>query len=469
MSLGPFFRKYFILTVLVFAVVLMVCDFAAHYFERFGMERFFETQADAIFEQIEKHGSGTREYIGELNQLHRQMHSPLRIVLLPNEETERPHGPMKTKELVIDGQTASVAVVAMGPPPHGGRPPPSPPGEPFDHRPPPGGPMHVFDGPPPLRFVGFAFVVFAILLASATSIFLIYRSFKEKAELAKTVLHQMQHGDLKVRFPISKWDESSQIFGLYNKMADEIERLVDRLRQNEQTRVTLLQELAHDLRTPVSSLHSVIETLNYDEAKLDEQSKSELKSVALHEVEYLKRLVEDLLFLALVLEPRYKVESEEIAVSDLLLNEMNAVNASYTSVRAEFIDRCDSRTLTLGSPHSLRRMFRNIYDNAFSFAKSRVMTTLIEQGDQIQILIQDDGPGLSRAAIESFGKKRSSTRYAGANSAGRISIGLGSMIIHTIAAAHGGSISIRNVLGSDGQILGAELSLTLPIRLKAVA
>jgi signal transduction histidine kinase len=474
--LSPFFRKYFLITSVVFGVVILACGIAARHFERFGMERFFQTQAEAIFEQIEKHDGDKFVYVQELNDLNRKMHWPLHVGLLEEGE-EAPRFNISTTKTLMFGEKKATVLISMGPP-HGpqGFGPPLPPGDMGPPSPRPmggprfGPPLGVFGVGLGMPLAPFLSLVFAILLASATSIFLIHRSFRDKALLAKDVLSRMQHGDLKARFTISKWDEASQVFTMYNSMADEIERLVDRLRQNEVARVAMLQELAHDLRTPVSSLHSVIETLKDDEESLSQKNKEELKSVAMHEVGYLKRLVEDLLFLALVLEPKYKTESQETAVRDVIIAQMNAASASYPAIQCEMFDHTpDKKLTTLGTPLLLRRLFRNIFDNACSFAKSSVGVHVYSIDGHVKIVIRDDGPGLSPEALESFGKKRSATRYQGQNQNGRISIGLGSVIIQTITAAHGGQVSIQNILDDGGKIVGAELTLSLQSVMKATA
>lgn len=456
--LSPLFRKYFVISFAVTIAMICVCGFVARYVERFERDRFFKNQSAEIVAQIQSYHGDKEQYVKQLNELNEKMHSPLRIEMKDGAPivSLRPFGPPPFPGHAA-GPPPGPPPEGMGPP-SGEGPPGPPPGPPFQpgHHGPPGGAFTFFIGMPIVPFLA---MVVAVLMASGVSVVLMYRSLRDKADLAKEVLTKMQQGDLKARFPVSKWDEASKIFSLYNQMADEIERLVSRLMENEKTRVNLLQELAHDLRTPVSSLRNVVETIRYDEDKLDRETKQELKEVALHETEYLSRLVEDLLFLALVLEPKYKDASEEVSIYELLANQMNASAAAYPEIECRVETAGVTPKHILGNSHLLRRLFRNAFENAFSFAKSKVTATVIENLGTVTIVIRDDGPGLSDAQLENWGKKKTFARQQ-TQANGRLSVGLGSVIIQTIASAHGGHASIHNVV-ENGQVVGAEMTISI--------
>ena len=109
-----------------------------------------------------------------------------------------------------------------------------------------------------------------------------------------------EKGNLKARFPIVRMDEIGQTMLRFNHMADEIEHLVERMKTVEASRASLLQELAHDLRTPVASLKNLIETVATKDASMQPALRVELMELALSECEYFERLVEDLLVIAQV-------------------------------------------------------------------------------------------------------------------------------------------------------------------------
>lgn len=453
--LKPLIRRQFFWTVVIFIVV----GWCAHNLTRllFSRERFDMLQHQAIAYQyaIEHSPASKEQTVKELNEINRESGSPLLLELLPDngsplmEEHQPPPGPPPlfggfgkppppppAREIRLSGPEKLKLAVRLGPPPDGGR-----------------NPMFM------------TLIIFgAIALASFLSVFFFFWRFKEKAEIAKQVLSRIQQGDLKARFPISKWDDAAQILRLFNQMADEIERLVDSLRDNEKARTHLLQELAHDLRTPVASLRNLLEGLNDSSQPFNPESRLELTGLALKETEYLAKLVEDMLFLALVIEPKYKSESHEIAVQDLLQNQITIVSNKYPGVEISKIYNTSSgkRDLIIGNPHLLTRLVRNALENASSFAKSSVAIIVSQNEERVEIAIRDNGPGFSTEALENFGKKRASRYLSNTQADLRISVGLGSVIMQAIAAVHGGTVIARNIKNENGDLIGGEVLVSLP-------
>ena len=112
-------------------------------------------------------------------------------------------------------------------------------------------------------------MVVTVLVGIGFALFLIFRSLREHVETADRVISELQRGNLKARFPIKKNDEIGRAMERFNQMADQIEQLVERLRSAEASRNFLLQELTHDLRTPVGCIHtssSVLKVLPPDDA-----------------------------------------------------------------------------------------------------------------------------------------------------------------------------------------------------------
>lgn len=323
----------------------------------------------------------------------------------------------------------------------------------------PGRPQWIF-------FSMYASLVVSVLLGIAFSMVLLFRSLRETAKQADFVLDQLQSGNLKARFRIGRVDELGTAMSRFNRMADEIERLVERLKSVEKSRMTLLQDLAHDLRTPVASLKNMLETILRRGGTMDPKIREELLNLSVREAEYFERLVEDLLVLAQVTEPRYRAGADRVALGDLVEEEAESV-AAYASAEAGSKGQTPIELKTnivadlpevYGDPHLLRRMVRNALINAFSFAKSAVTVDLARgEGGELKLEVRDDGDGFSTEALSNFGERRTS-RMLDSRHPDRLSVGLGSVIMRTVAQLHRGRVEARNV--SEGG--GACVTVYLP-------
>lgn len=321
---------------------------------------------------------------------------------------------------------------------------------------PPGGP----GGP----WVPLGVLTVTILLGVLAALLVIYRSFDGMVALADQVITDLQNGNLKARFPIRRTDEIGRAMMRFNTMADEIERLVEQVRQIERSRMTLLQDLAHDLRTPVASLRTLIETLNIQREKLPADTQEEILRLAQAEVGYFEKLVEDLLFLARVGEPRYQVGHDRVDLARLIREEGTNANSRSESSRSNIVVECrgpEGPALeVLGEEQLLRRVLRNGIENAKSFAKSKVLLRWEVAADgKVDIYIEDDGEGFRADVIESYGERRISRRLE-AQHEGRISLGLGSVIMKTVVRAHGGDLRAANE--SSLKPGGAQVQIRLP-------
>jgi len=317
--------------------------------------------------------------------------------------------------------------------------------------------------PPPPPIAKLILLLFAaITMASGISLLIIFRSFRKRAENAENIIKSLQLGDLKARFPVNRVDEVTHLMISFNKMADEIERLVSQLKNRDEARVKLLQELAHDLRTPIASLKNLNAAVHG--TLLDQAKRTEFNDLSRMEIDYVAALVDDLLFLGQVLEPRYKGNSQAVDILDIIDDQLELMKNQYPNIKTKIIfpEKNSLEPQIIGEHQQLTRLVRNALANAFSFANGEIQVSLSSVGKRnLCLCISDDGPGLSDEQIKSFGKRRP-TRSLENTAKGRLSFGLGSVIMTAITEAHGGLISIANFKVDRGGIGGAQLRIELP-------
>lgn len=318
--------------------------------------------------------------------------------------------------------------------------------------------------PPTFILISLAILLGSIFLGVGFALFYIFGIIRQKLVLVDDFMSCLKSGDLKARIKIEKMDEVGATMSRFNQMADEIELLVENLRKTEKSRVALLQELAHDLRTPIASLKSLLENLQSSGGRLPHDTVVEIFDLCLSEVNYFQRLVEDLLFLAQMSEPMYKINSECINLKEIIetgVDEIHQRQGKITIFSNHEIFKISGRIV--GDSHLIRRLIKNALSNAVSFAHKKIEIKLSDSDDFLCVEISDDGPGFSSSDIELFGERRIS-RMFNKDANGRVSIGLGSVIMKSIVDLHRGNISPSNEVDSNGEVKGAKIQIQIPLK-----
>jgi two-component system sensor histidine kinase ChvG len=226
-------------------------------------------------------------------------------------------------------------------------------------------------------------------------------------------------------------------------------------------------DVAHELKNPLTSLRSAVETLPL--AKTD-QSRARLLAVIEHDVRRLDRLISDVSDASRL---DAELQRQEAAPVDLvkLLNTVAAIaneTRGENNVRVTLSFEGGTRALMVpGHDSRLGQVFDNLVDNARSFSAEggSVRVSCRRLRNQVEIVIDDDGPGIRPDALEKVFDRFYTDRPHqgfGQNS------GLGLSISRQIVEAHGGRIRAENRVGiaTDGsgepKVLGARLVVRLP-------
>lgn len=316
------------------------------------------------------------------------------------------------------------------------------------------GPLFVTQG-----IFTFATVVIALFFALTITFYYL----RKKSDEARSVLLRLERGDLKARFDIKPFDEFGGLLLDFNRMANEIERLVNRVRETEMARSNLLSELGHDLRTPLTSLTTSFETLKFHFNKMTPSDRNEIFTMITAEVEYFKELLEKLMTIAELDEPHYKKSTDSVDLAALVGSEVRYRQSSTPQFRWSFNDEGmhGHPPVVLGDSYLLLRLLKNAFDNATRYAKEDVHASLTANDEFVQITIEDDGPGMDAQALANFGKRQERRKRREESSGLNFSLGLGSVIMRTIAELHGGSLEVANRATVDG-VSGTVVRVKIP-------
>jgi methyl-accepting chemotaxis protein len=172
------------------------------------------------------------------------------------------------------------------------------------------------------------FFIATMVGAMVIGLLLVTLYLRGRSHQARHVIAQIESGDLAARFDADRLDSVGGLMLDFNRMADEIQRLVARLQTTERARRDLLQELGHDLRTPLTSLKTAVETLVVHGNAMAPAERREFFNVITSEAEYFAKLIDDLFFIAEIDEPRYRKHSERIDLHALIAQEMRVAQGS---------------------------------------------------------------------------------------------------------------------------------------------
>jgi two-component system sensor histidine kinase ChvG len=225
-------------------------------------------------------------------------------------------------------------------------------------------------------------------------------------------------------------------------------------------------DVAHELRNPLTSLRSAVETLPM--AKTDANRKR-LLDVIEHDVKRLDRLISDISDASRLDAElqRQEVATVELAkLLDALVAAANEIHTDDVKVKLTFEGGAPRDFQVPGHDSRLGQVVSNLVDNARSFSPpgASVRITCRRLKNEIEILVDDDGPGIRPEALDRIFERFYTDRPEqgfGQNS------GLGLSITKQIVEAHGGSIRVENRMGFAhpgelSRVLGARFIVRLP-------
>ena len=219
-------------------------------------------------------------------------------------------------------------------------------------------------------------------------------------------------------------------------------------------------DVAHEIKNPLSSIRSAIETLRRIE---DPNQQRRLLAIIADDVVRLDRLISDISDASRVDAELSRTATESIDVAPILviLAEINEATR-HDGDPIISLHLPGTPLVTLAVEDRLVQVLRNLVANASSFspANGKIVLAAREATPWIEITVEDEGPGIPSAKLEHIFNRFYTERPPG-EQFGRHS-GLGLSISRQIVEALKGTISAENCFGPTGAITGACFTVRLP-------
>ncbi|MDO9406098.1 MAG: ATP-binding protein [Polaromonas sp.] len=300
---------------------------------------------------------------------------------------------------------------------------------------------------------GFGWMLGLVGLAVAVGAYPVMRRLTLRLESLQRGVELWGDGDLSARVSVTGSDEVAFLAARFNRAAERIETLMD-------SHKSLLANASHELRSPLARIRMGLELMGGD-------SQSPQRLEISRSITELDQLIDEIL-LASRLDARQSDAEpfESVDLTGLAAEECSRVNAELSAeLDAGAVEGVTSHALTVqGSPRLLRRLVRNLLENARRYGKgaggnndiSLELAQLSIKGRQLAVIrVNDRGPGVPAGQRERIFEPFYRLPGASEREGG---VGLGLALVRSISERHGGSVRCEARPGG-----GASFVVELPL------
>ena len=285
-------------------------------------------------------------------------------------------------------------------------------------------------------------------LAGVLIAFWLTRHFIRGVKETTLAMNRISSGDYSYRLQESAgYDrEIQELTATFNAMNERTENLLSELR-------TISDNVAHDLRTPLTRISGTVELL-LSHRDLPEDIRNDCVSVA-EEISRLKELVNILMDISRTNLVPGALQMEKVNLSDLTANYCDFMQVAFEEKGLDFSVDLSAREIIVSADRNMfLRLLSNLLGNALKFTeKGFVSVVLSQEKEKIRLSVKDSGCGISaedqRQIFKRFFRSDASRHLQGN--------GLGLSLVEAIVKAHKWEIALSSAPGK-----GTVFTVTIP-------
>ncbi|WP_313180468.1 sensor histidine kinase [Lacrimispora sp.] len=304
------------------------------------------------------------------------------------------------------------------------------------------------------------YVIFGIGIFTVTFLLLQEKSMRYIGRISDA-MQSISGGDLNITVDIEGDDEFSVMAASLNKMVEDLRGLMDKEREAERTKNELITNIAHDLRTPLTSIIGYLELLS-GETKLDPEVQKKYIGIAYVKTKRLEKLIEDLFGFTKL---NYGKISMHVAKVDVVKLLSQLLEEFYPS----FVDKNLSYELQSNVPaqmisadgNLLARLFDNLINNAIKYGADgkRILVKVHGSEEMVTIQVINYGYVIPEEELPLIFNKFYRVEQSRSTNTG--GTGLGLAIAKNIVDMHGGTIHVTSDL--SGTVFTIKLQVDFDI------
>lgn len=273
-------------------------------------------------------------------------------------------------------------------------------------------------------------------------------------------VEKISTGDYSVRVENNSFNEIGILTRAFNDMASKLEEGEKLKVEYEENRKSLIANISHDLKTPITSINGYIEFIVDGKIESKEKVDGYLKTIQSN-IGYMNRLIDDLfLFSQLdVQKLDFSFNKTNIRMYMLDVIEEFTFILGEENIGFKYIDNLKEDLFVNIDGKRIYRTIRNIIGNAIKYGTTEdlaIEVILYNNDDFVFIDIMDNGPGIEKEHLKHVFERF--YRIDKERTKDLLSTGLGLAIAKEIVEAHGGDIKVKSELNN-----GTTFTISLPL------
>lgn len=303
--------------------------------------------------------------------------------------------------------------------------------------------------------------LFITLLSALAVAVIVLALLTKKLRRMTAAVKSFEQGDYRSRILVKSHDELDQLAQAFNSMADTILNDMNQLKEADNQRRELVENLSHDLKTPITSIQGYVETLLMKGPSLPAEEQLQYLQIILSGTERLRKLAQQVLELSRLEAQENKPNFESFPILELAHDIVQKFQpqAEKQKIRLRtLVPSPESGLLVYADIGMIERVLQNLIENALRYTPENGSISLEfnRKENELEVHIADTGKGISSEDIPHifdrfYRAEKSRTSELGGT-------GLGLAIVQRILAAHGTTIQVESTVGK-----GTTFSFHLPI------
>ena len=300
------------------------------------------------------------------------------------------------------------------------------------------------------------YVLFGILIFSVTFMLLEEPGIRYMGRISDAV-ESISQGNLGTEVDVTGDDEFSAMAANLNKMASDIRTLMDKEREAERTKNELITNVAHDLRTPLTSIIGYLELLAGN-TKVPAEMEHKYIEIAYSKARRLEKLIEDLFGFTKLNYGKIAMHVGQLDIVKLLSQLLEEAYPNFVEKNLSYDLQSNVPAKTISADGNLlARLFDNLIGNAIKYGADgkRVLVKIHAEDDTVTVSGTNYGYVIPGDELPLLFNKFYRVEQSRSTTTG--GTGLGLAIAKEIVDMHGGTISVSSDL--NGTVFTVKLQV----------